>query len=279
MHSTLYRYDQAVLLSPHALRLRPRTDGAQRVTASGIQIQPTPVGLTDCIDQDNNLVLQAWFSGLTRELHIVSTFTVDTLRTNPFDFVLTGEAVQRMPVRYTEPLRSALAPYCEVTGIGSAVRHYAALLAAEVGFQTLPFLALASERLYRTGRHVFRDDGPPLTSDVTLQHGEGSCRDFAMLFCDLCRGMGLAARFVSGYEQEAARQETAHMHAWAEVYLPGGGWRGYDPSRGVAVSTAHVAVAAAAHSDLASPVTGSYQGVARSTMEASLCLQSDALPA
>jgi transglutaminase-like putative cysteine protease len=85
--------------------------------------------------------------------------------------------------------------------------------------------------------------------------------------------VGLATRFVSGYEEGAANEERADMHAWSEVYLPGGGWRGYDPSRGLAISTAHVPIAAALHPALASPVSGTYRGSASSRMETTLKME------
>ncbi len=87
--------------------------------------------------------------------------------------------------------------------------------------------------------------------------------------------MGIAARFVSGYECASADRPDSYLHAWAEVYLPGIGWRGYDPSRGLAVSNGHVAVAAGFDHDLASPVAGWYSGQSRSQMEASVRLQVD----
>jgi transglutaminase-like putative cysteine protease len=82
--------------------------------------------------------------------------------------------------------------------------------------------------------------------------------------------VGIAARFASGYERESAAQDHAYMHAWAEVYVPGGGWRGFDPSRGLAVGTSHVAVAAAADPTLAAPISGSYRGMADAEMSLSI---------
>jgi transglutaminase-like putative cysteine protease len=122
-------------------------------------------------------------------------------------------------------------------------------------------------------QHIVRDDGPPLDPEVTLRERTGSCRDVAVLFCAACRAAGIPARFVSGYEREAAFQEPANMHAWAEVYLAGGGWRGYDPSAGLAVSTSHVAVAAAADPRLAAPITGTYRGEAKARMEFQIAMQ------
>jgi transglutaminase-like putative cysteine protease len=110
---------------------------------------------------------------------------------------------------------------------------------------------------------------------VTLSTFQGSCRDLAVLFCDLCRVVGIASRFVSGYECASAGQPDAYMHAWAEVYLPGAGWRGYDPSRGLVVANTHVAVAASFHHDLASPVAGAYTGGSGARMDASLRMSTD----
>ena len=90
----------------------------------------------------------------------------------------------------------------------------------------MEFLSGLNRGLFETFRHVVRDEGPPNSAEVTLQARSGSCRDLAVLFCAICRTRGIAARFVSGYERAAAFEE-GHMHAWAEVYLPGGGWRGY----------------------------------------------------
>ena len=133
-------------------------------------------------------------------------------------------------------------------------------------------------RLFDAVRHAIRDDGPPLAPEVTLERGEGSCRDLAVLFCAACRSVGIPARFVSGYEREAALQDKAHMHAWAEVYLSGGGWRGYDPSQGLAVYTAHVAVAAAADPRLAAPVSGSFRGSAGVSMEFTIQMRVEDAP-
>src|SRR5690606_27947417 len=89
--------------------------------------------------------------------------------------------------------------------------------------------------------------------------GKGACRDLAMLFIDACRSQGLAARFVSGYAWQDAAQAEHDLHAWAEVYLPGGGWRGFDPSTGLATADHHIAVAACAVPDGAAPTTGTIQ--------------------
>jgi len=193
----------------------------------------------------------------------------------PFDFVLADPDLAALPLEYKEPLRSALAPYLGRSKGSEPVREFARPIAEASAWGAIAFLTELNRVLYGSFTHVVRDDGPPNSPETTLESLEGTCRDLAVLFCAVCRAMGIPARFVSGYEREAAFQERAYMHAWAEVYLAGGGWRGYDPSQGLAVADRHVAVAAAADSRLAAPITGSYRGPARSKMEFAIEMRVD----
>ncbi len=271
-HTTVYRYEFPVYLEPHIFRLRPRMNYAQRLISFDLQIAPTPAGTTECLDQDGNLALNAWFDAPTRDLSVRSQFTVEMLRENPFDYVLAGESLN-LPLWYRDPLCAALTPYRHDAHVADSVKEYARSAAAGANWNALSFPLALSRQIFQTCRQVTRPYGPPWKSDRTLSLLEGSCRDLAVLFCDACRVMGIAARFISGYECASAGCQDSYMHAWAECYLPGIGWRGYDPSRGVAVSNGHVAVAAGFDYDLASPVAGWYSGGSASQMEASLCLQ------
>jgi transglutaminase-like putative cysteine protease len=275
-HSTLYRYDFPVYLEPHIFRLRPRENSAQRLLTFDIQIAPTPSGTTECLDQDGNLALNAWFRAPTSELSVTSRFRIEMLRENPFDYVLTSQSLN-LPLWYVEPLCAALTPYRSDVQVAESVKQYAKSVAAGAQWNTLSFLSALSREIFQTCRQVTRPYGAPWPSSQTLSAREGSCRDLAVLFCDACRVMGIAARFVSGYECASANSalynQDSYMHAWAEVYLPGIGWRGYDPARGLAVSNQHIAVAAGFDHDLASPVAGWYSGGSGSRMEATLSLQ------
>jgi transglutaminase-like putative cysteine protease len=265
-HSTVYRYDNAVHLEPQTFRLRPRMTNTQRLTAFELLITPAPKGTTECLDQDGNLALNAWFDVLTAEMSVLSRFTVEMLRENPFDYVIIGESLS-LPLWYREPLSAALVSYRTSTHVADSVQQYAKAAAGEQR-NALTFLSGLSGQIYRTFSQVIRPQGAPWQSAQTLSQMEGSCRDLAVLFCDVCRVMGIAARFVSGYECSSAGRSDSYMHAWAEVYLPGIGWRGYDPSRGIAVTNGHVAVAAAFDYDLASPIAGLYTGGSGSHMDA-----------
>ena len=272
IHSTVYRYSSPVCLDPHIFRLRPRSNSAQKLLTFDIQIAPTPAGTTECLDQDGTLALNAWFAAPTSELSVTSRFTVEMLRDNPFDYVLTGQPLQ-LPLWYQEPLCAALAPYRSDLRVADSVKQYAQATAASVQGNTLWFLTTLTRQIFEACHQITRPDGPPWPSDRTLSSLEGSCRDLAVLFCDACRVMGIAARFVSGYECASAGRQDSYMHAWAEVYLPAIGWRAYDPACGLAVSIGHVAVAAGFDYDLASPVAGWYSGGSPSTMEARLQMQ------
>jgi transglutaminase-like putative cysteine protease len=198
---------------------------------------------------------------------------VELRRQNPFDFVLDAQAL-RLPLVYPEPLQTALTPYCHGRDLPDDVRQFAQEIAAGVHGETMSFLMTLNQRLFQTCRHTIRPEGPPWTAQQTLHQGEGSCRDLAVLFCDACRAMGIAARFVSGYDCATDGQADSYMHAWAEVHLPEIGWRGFDPSRGLAVTTAHVPVAAAFDHKLAAPITGQFWGQ-KSRIETSLSIQAD----
>jgi len=270
-HTTLYRYSSPVYLEPHLIRLRPREDATQRLLAWDLAITPAPAGRTDCLDQDGNSVVRAWFDGLTPQLLLESQFSLESLRDNPFNYLLT-QPDAHLPMEYPPALRAPLVAYLRVDP-SPAVRHFAQSLAAASGWRTLDFLSALNQRLFDTTRQVVRAVGVPHPAETTLRDGEGSCRDLAVLFCAACRAVGLAARFVSGYERDASLQENGDLHAWAEVYLEGGGWRGYDPSRALAVAASHVAVAAASDPLLAAPVTGTYRGGATARMEFSISMQ------
>ena len=273
-HSTHYTYDNPVILEPHTFRLRPRSDGAQRLLSFRLDVSPAPAGRCECLDQDGNAVVEAWFDRKLTEWRIESDFEVETLRENPFDFMASSGMLALAPV-YPEAVAASLAPYLNSRQESGAVREFAASAAAAAGGRTIEFLTVLNRRLYEGFGHEVRDTGPPHPPDVTLGLKAGTCRDLVVLFTAAARAVGIPARFVSGYEAGAADPGKPDMHAWAEVYLQGGGWRGYDPSAGLAASTAHVAVAAAAEPRLAAPVSGSYRGAARAEMSFELEMQAE----
>jgi transglutaminase-like putative cysteine protease len=257
-HQTHYRYSQPVRLSPQQLRFHPRDDGGQRVIDYQLNITPTPQGRNDHLDLEGNRVTQVWFEGETDQFDIEMTMQVETLRRNAFDFILVPEATV-LPIQHEYDHVCAQA-YLERIDINDAVTAFAAELSMAVNRDTLSFLDHLNSQLFSEFRHTHRETGAPQSPVHTLQSRSGACRDLAVLFVDCCRAEGIAARFASGYQKGDLQSERRHLHAWPEVYLPGGGWRGFDPTHGKALADSHVTIAAAAHSRDTMPVTGSFIG-------------------
>ena len=260
-HITRFRYTAPVNLEPHAIRLRPRSDSWQRLERYRMTIEPEPSLLSEALDSEGSSVAYAWFSKPTDSLVIRTEFEVETLRVNPFDYLLLGEGTMRVPVDYPQDLRESLSSaLARSEPRARAVDEFANRIAERSGSRTAEFLTLLNESIHDRYRLVVREHGDPLPPSATLATKQVACRDLAVLFADCCRSVGIASRFVSGYTARESGADDHHMHAWAEVYLPGGGWRGYDPSLGLAVADRHIAVASAAAASRAAPTTGSFRG-------------------
>jgi len=277
-HSTFYSFTKPVFLEPHILRLRPRCDAFQRLDEYDLQVDPAPAGRSDGYDTHGNNATVMWFDELTSRLEIHCRATVETLRPNPFDFLLIAPETANLPVEYPMADQDALALYRRAAG-GRGVSEMAESLLEKADGDTLAFIGELNNRLYRDWDVVIREEGDPLEPAETLKRGEGSCRDLTVLFMAVCRAVGIACRFVSGYQEGDPDQDERYMHAWPEVYLPGAGWRGYDPTHGLAVSDRHVALASGAQSVDAVPTHGSFRGTrALSEMRVSLVIETSDFP-
>lgn len=257
-HSTHYRYLRPVRFGPHRLRFHPRDDGSQRVIEHQLSISPTPLGSSEHLDLEGNRVIQVWFGEETEQLDIEVHMKVETLRHNAFDFILLPEA-SMLPISHEHDLICARA-YLERIEPDDVVTAFAAELSLAANRDPLCFLNDLNRYLYTDFSHVNRDTGEPQRPAYTLETRRGACRDLAVLFVDCCRSEGIAARFASGYQKGNLQSERRHLHAWPEVYLPGGGWRGFDPTHGEAIADTHVTIAAAAHPRDTMPVSGSFEG-------------------
>lgn len=263
-HETRYSFDAPVFLEPHAIRLRPRDGAGQRVARYGITIEPTPTVIAETLDLYGNVVTQSWFEGLTPSLAIDVDFEVETLRSNPFDFLLLTPATRPLPW----PADKAIPPayLAREAGMTANVDALAAEhIAAAEG--VMGFLMSITKSLGESFTVDIREDGEPHPAERTLLARHGSCRDIAVLMVDTCRAAGIPARFVSGYQEGDPVQEHRDLHAWTEAYVPGAGWRGFDPTLGLAVVDRHIAVAAAPEPPEAAPVTGIFRGRARAILE------------
>ncbi|MGA3171622.1 MAG: transglutaminase family protein [Chthoniobacteraceae bacterium] len=269
-HTSLYSYSKPVSLQPHIIRLRPRCDGTVRLVRLETEIEPEPITLSECLDIEGNSVLHAWFGDPTPRLAIQTSFEVETARGNPFDYLLAA-AADTLPIVYGDELNRSLAGYLQRVHDEDTVANFGRLIAETAGGRTLEFLNALNSEIYKTCPISIRETGAPHPPAHTLEHRYGSCRDVAMLFIDACRAVGIAARFVSGYRPASTGRQRRYMHAWPEVYLPGGGWRGYDPTHDMAVNDEYIAVAACREPLGATPIEGGFRGTgATSTLEANI---------
>ena len=270
-HHLRYAYDRPVFLEPMTLRLTPKQDCSQQLLVHSLRLDAAPAGSSAIQAADGSGALVCWFLEERDQLEITMEARVRTLRPNPFDWIITFAAAQRLPARYPAAEAAALAAYLDrPLGIGpgagdgpgaGSVAAWAAGLAVAVEHDTAAFLIELADRIHHDFQHVGRFEGEPMAPEQTLAGRSGACRDTAMLFVAACRSQGLAARFVSGYSIHHPPEVTEHeLHAWAEVYLSGAGWRGYDPSLGLAVADGHLVLATAPDHRLAAAVTGTYRG-------------------
>lgn len=274
-HDTRFRFSSPVFLEPHTIRLRPRSDSWQSLDRFEIQLDPKPSLLAEAVDAEGNDVVHVWFSGMTDSLTVRTDFVVETLRSNPFDYLALDDRALRLPVKYPGELGMQLASAIDrAEPADRSVSNFASAVANRSHGDAVEFLSLLSQEISGTHAVVPRDSGDPNPAAETLEMRQGACRDLAVLFMDCCRSLGIASRFVSGYHDSAPDIGDRHLHAWAEVYLPGGGWRGYDPSQGLAVSDRHIAVAASAVPRLAAPTSGTFRGDA-SALPLEACIRID----
>ena len=258
-HSINYSYSKPVFLEPHTVRLRPRCDSWQHLLDFDLQVYPLPAGISECIQLDGTSASLLWFEGLHEALSIKTHFRVETRFTNPFDYIL-DSAAQVLPMVYEDEVLPSLNPYISNLAAAPEVEAFAEGIGRETGWDTGSFLGTLSRRLMETMEQMVRPEGDPQLPSVTLSKRQGACRDLTVLFLEVCKAVGLAGRFVSGYYGGETEQAVRHLHAWPEVYLPGIGWRGYDPMFGLAVADQHIAVAAASTSSLAAPTSGTFRG-------------------
>lgn len=258
-HEMHFSYSRSVFIEPMVLRLQPRSDAAQRLQAFSLKIDPLPQGITACVDLDGTSSHALWFSGENTGLTIVTTAQVKPLRINLFDFVLAGRPKSGPLMSYAADLQAPLHAYLTAGDVDETVTALATEVAS-ISPDALTFLMNLCARVPAICRVIYRELGDPWAAAYTLAQGQGSCRDLTVLFMDACRAQGFAARFVSGYNAWDAGDAERDLHAWAEVYLPGAGWRAFDPSSGLAADYHYIALAAAANPLHASPTQGSFRG-------------------
>jgi len=259
-HKTDYTYSGPVFLEPHIIRLYPRNDASQAISNFFLTVEPRPAGVHHFLDAEGNNASCIWFENKTPTLSISTSFVAQTFCMNPFGYLVTDENFLQLPAIYKKNEALALGAFLAPVDQDNALTDFANSVFEESKGVTLDFLSLLCTAVYEYIKVEVREHGSPSPPAITFQNKRGACRDLVVLFITVCRNFGLATRFVSGYQEGDPEMDQRYLHAWAEVYIPGGGWRGYDPSHGLVVADRHIALAASYDPERAAPVKGSFRG-------------------
>ncbi|WP_295393244.1 transglutaminase family protein [uncultured Thiodictyon sp.] len=279
-HVTEYLFPTPISLLPHRLLLRPRENHNVRIESSLLEIVPAHTVQWKRDVLDNSVALVA-FTEPAERLHIASSVVIQHYEDNPFDFLMNDDAVNH-PFDYAQEDGIELAPFLQVVYPSDqpAVEDWLDGLGLRRPMETFTLLDQMNRAIAGGFEYRMREEPGVQSPAQTLEYNSGSCRDFAALFMEACRDLGLASRFVSGYlHTPGGDTGDAATHAWVDVYLPGAGWKGFDPTSGEVVGHHHIAVAVARHPEAVPPVAGSYLGRPDQHPTLNVAVRVSALPA
>ncbi len=280
-HRSRYTYPAPAALGPQLVRLRPASHTRAKIETYALRFGAPPMRETDwkvhwMQDPYGNHVARVTFGAGTRAeaFEITVEMAVDVRPVNPFDFFI-DERADRMPFKYPPELVAELAPFVAHTPPPKGSKLAALLASMPREGKTIDLVVELNRLVSQSIQYVIRDEAGVWAPEETLQNGRGSCRDSAVLLCEVLRSRGLAARFVSGYlvqltdegmipdQPRGVGRDVVDLHAWAEVYLPGGGWIGLDATSGLLTGEGHIPLAATAEPAGAAPLEGTASHAAK----------------
>ena len=288
-HKTHYKYDRLVSLGPQVVRLRPAPHSRTRILSYSLRVEPKQHFINWQQDPQSNYLARLVFEGQTREFLVEVDLVAEMAVFNPFDFFLEPNA-EKFPFEYDPVLEHELEPFQLKCWLTPKFTKYLKTIRAELlgdktlrtargkksaprppdikNPRTIDFLVAINQRLWQDIKYLIRLEPGIQTQEETLTNMSGSCRDSAWLLCQLFRHCGLASRFVSGYliqlkadmksldGPSGAEKDFTDLHAWCEVYLPGAGWVGLDPTSGLLAGEGHIPLACTPEPQSAAPISG-----------------------
>ncbi|MBT8277519.1 MAG: transglutaminase family protein [Bacteroidia bacterium] len=272
-HETSYLFSSEVFLEPHYFRFYPRQNSYLEVQDFSMYIAPSPKGQKQILDDESNTVVFCWFEGMTESLTITTKSIIENKPFNPFDFILYPQSFNEMPFKYDETQKKSLYFTLEKQDISKALSDYGEDILKASENNTIQFLSQFTKQLHKDFSIEYREVGSPMSPDETFILKKGSCRDLAWLQINVLRHLGAAARFVSGYYYFDMEVPAFELHAWTEVFLPGTGWLGLDPSHGILTGNTHFPIASSAHYENTMPVSGGIRGSANSKLITELTIK------
>ena len=268
-HRTQYRYERPIGLGPQLVRLRPAYHCRTRVVAYDLTVRPEDHFINWQQDPFANPVARLVFPKLTSELSITVNLIADLTVYNPFDFFITPSA-EAWPFKYDEATAKQLLPYLATGDLTPKLAQWVAAIPKSAE-RMIDFLVEVNQATQNAIRYLVRMEPGVQTPEETLTLRSGSCRDSAWLMVQTLRHLGLAARFVSGYliqltpdekpieGPEGPTEDFCDLHAWAEVFLPGAGWVGLDPTSGLLAGEGHLPLTCTPDFTDAAPITGAHE--------------------
>ena len=266
-HVTHYTYDRLISLGPQIIRLRPAPHTRTKIQSYSLSILPDKYFINWQQDPFANYLARIVIPDKTREFRVEVDLVAEMRVFNPFDFFI-EESAKTFPFNYDLELKNELLPYLEIKDKGPLLMDFLRLI-DRTSVNVMDFLVEINSKINTLLEYKIRLEPGVQNSDETLHLKQGSCRDMAWLLCQILRHLGLATRFVSGYliqlkadikvldGPSGPEEDFTDLHAWTEVYLPGAGWVGLDPTSGLLAGEGHLPLCGTPNPSSAAPITGS----------------------